>query len=121
MLSEHQRKRLEVEDAGDVTRVVFLDRIITKEQDIQMIGEELFSLVDEQGKKKIILDFANLEYLATDAFGKLITLQKKVSAADGKLVLCNISKDIYEIFEIVKLNKILTIVKDEKEAMELKK
>lgn len=122
MLSEHQRERLEVEDVGDTTRVIFLDRKIMTKENVETIGENLFFLVDELGKKKIILDFQNVECLSTIIFGKFCTLQKKVNnVAGGKLVLCSIDGDIYEVFEVTKLNKLFAIAKDEEGAMELMK
>src|ERR1043166_8909228 len=113
MTSQPRRRRLEVEDIGDVTVVNFTDRKILDEQNIQIIGEQLFSLVDELGRRKLLLNFGNVEYLSSAALGKLITLNKKLQSAGGKLVLCNIDPQIYEVFEITKLNKLLVIKKDE--------
>jgi anti-sigma B factor antagonist len=114
-----RRRRLEVEDIGDVTVVNFTDRKILDEQNIQIIGDQLFSLVDELGRRKLLLNFGNVEYLSSAALGKLITLNKKVQSAGGRLILCNIDPQIYEVFEITKLNKILDIRKDEQEALQM--
>ena len=113
-----RRRRLEVEDIGDVTVVSFTDRKILDEQNIQVIGEQLFSLVDELGRKSLLLNFGNVEYMSSAALGKLITLNKKVQAAGGKLILCNIDPNIYEVFEITKLNKLFNIQKEEQAALQ---
>src|SRR6202045_17370 len=113
MSSRRKRRRLEVEDYGDITVVNFIDRKILDEQNIQKIGEDLFSLVDELGRKKILLNFSNVEYLSSAALGKFITLNKKVHASGGKLVMCNINEEIFEVFEITKLNRLFNIQKDE--------
>lgn len=118
MSTQPRRRRLEVEDIGDVTVVNFIDRKILDEQNIAKIGEDLFSLVDELGRKKIILNFGNVEYLSSAALGKFITLNKKVAGAQGKLILCNIDPQIYEVFEITKLNKLFIIHKTEQEALQ---
>src|ERR1700719_1097593 len=111
-------RRLEVEDIGDVTVVSFTDRKILDEQNIQVIGDQLFSLVDELGRKKILLNFGNVEYMSSAALGKLITLNKKVQATGGRLILCNIDTSIYEVFEITKLNKLFNIQKEEQAALQ---
>src|SRR6266498_5877373 len=98
--SQPRRRRLEVEDNGEVTVVNFIDRKILDEQNIQKIGEDLFSLVDELGRKKVLLNFGNVEYLSSAALGKFITLNKKLQQAGGKLILCNIDPQIHEVFEI---------------------
>ena len=113
-----RRRRLEVEDIGDVTVVNFTDRKILDEQNIQVIGEQLFSLVDEAGRRKILLNFGNVEYLSSAALAKLITLNKKLQQSGGRLILCNISDQIYEVFEITKLNKLFNIHREEQEALQ---
>ena len=113
MSAQPRRLRLEVEDIGDVTVVNFVDRKILDEQNIQIIGEQLFSLVDEVGRRKLLLNFGNVEYLSSAALGKLITLNKKLQAAGGRLILCNIDPQIYEVFEITKLDRFFNIQKDE--------
>jgi anti-sigma B factor antagonist len=113
-----RRRRLEVEDIGDITVVNFVDKKILDEQNIQVIGEQLFSLVDELGRRKVLLNFKNVEFLSSAALGKLITLNRKLQSAGGKLVLCEIDPQIYEVFEITKLNKLFTIHKDEQGALQ---
>jgi anti-sigma B factor antagonist len=51
---------------------------ILDEQNIQLIGEQLFALVDNDKKKKIVLDFSNVDYLSSAALGKIIALNNKV-------------------------------------------
>src|SRR5262245_6376121 len=118
MSSQPRRRRLEVEDIGDVTVVNFVDRNILDEQSIQVIGDQLFSLVDESGRRKLLLNFANVEYLSSAALGKLITLNKKLNAVGGQLILCNIEPQIYEVFEITKLDKFFRIHKEEQAALQ---
>ena len=113
-----RRRRLEVEDIGDVTVVNFVDRRILDEQNIQIIGEQLFSLVDEVGRRKILLNFGNVEFLSSAALGKLIALHKKLQAVGGRLILCNIDPEIYEVFEITRLDKFFTIQKEEQAALQ---
>ena len=118
MTTQPRRRRLEVEDIGDVTVVNFTDRKILDEQNIQAIGEQLFQLVDELGRRKVLLNFGNVEYLSSAALGKLITLNKKLANVGGRLILCNIDPQIYEVFEITKLNKLFSIHKEEQAALQ---
>jgi anti-sigma B factor antagonist len=118
MSSPPRRRRLEVEDIGDVTVVNFTDRKILDEQNIQIIGEQLFSLVDEASRRKILLNFSNVEYLSSAALAKLITLNKKLQQVQGRLVLCGIIPEIREVFEITRLNKLFTIHDEEQSALQ---
>jgi anti-sigma B factor antagonist len=118
MGSQFRRRRLEIENLGEVTVVSFTDRKILDEQNIQTIAEQLFSLVDESGRNKLLLNFHNVEYLSSAVLGKLVSLNKKAVAAGGKLVLANIDPKIREVFEITKLDKLLVIRNDEQEALQ---
>ena len=118
MSSQPRRRRLEVEQIGDVTVVNFIDRKILDEQNIQIIGDQLFGLVDQDGLRKLLLNFGNVEYLSSAALGKLITLNKKLQGVGGRLVLCNIDPQIYEVFEITRLDKFFNIQKEEQAALQ---
>jgi anti-sigma B factor antagonist len=118
MTPQPRRRRLEQEEVGDVTVVTFVDKKILDEQNIQIIGDQLFDLVDNQGRKKILLNFGNVEFLSSAALGKLITMNKKVQAAGGKLIMCKIAREIMEVFEITKLDKLFKIYKDEQTALQ---
>lgn len=112
------QRRFDIEEIGDVTVARFVDRKILDESNIQVIGNQLFGLIDEDGRGKIILDFTEVEYLSSAALGKLITLDKKVKAAGAKLRLCSIRPEIYEVFAITKLNKLFQIYDNQEKALE---
>ncbi|MCA9030048.1 MAG: STAS domain-containing protein [Planctomycetaceae bacterium] len=111
------QRKLDIDQIGDITVARFVDKKILDENNIQIIGNQLFGLVEEDGRKRIILDFTNVEYLSSAALGKLITMDKKVKAAGGKLRLCSIRPDIYEVFAITRLNKLFDIQDDQDAAM----
>ncbi|MBX3411284.1 MAG: STAS domain-containing protein [Pirellulales bacterium] len=110
-------RRLELSDVGDVTVVRFVDRKILDEANIQELGLELFRLVEDDHRQKLLLNFSSVEFLSSAALGKLITLDKKVKAHGGKLKLSNIRPEIYEVFAITKLNKLFDIKDDEADAL----
>ena len=108
-----RRQRITVEDIGDIAVVQFVDKKILDEQNIAMIGDDLFRLVDELGRRKLLLNFSNVEFMSSAALGKLIRLHQRMGQVGGKLVLCCIVKDIHTVFVLTKLDKMLKIVKDE--------
>ena len=110
-------RRVQVNQVGDVTVVRFVDRKILDEANIQEMGQEMFHLVEEDKRKKLLLNFSSVEFLSSAALGKLITLEKKVKAHNGKLKLSNIRPEIYEVFAITKLNKLFDIRNDEADAL----
>jgi len=114
-MTTHQR--LSVQMVADVSIVTFIDRKILDEANIQELGRELFHLVEEEQRKKLLLNFSNVEFLSSAALGKLITLDKKVKKAGGQLKLSNIRPEIYEVFAITRLNRLFDIKDDEADAL----
>ncbi|MEX0586422.1 MAG: STAS domain-containing protein [Pirellulales bacterium] len=110
-------RRLNATEVGDVTVIHFVDRKILDEANIQELGQELFQLVEEQGRQNLLLNFSSVEFLSSAALGKLITLDRKVKSHAGRLKLSNIRPEIYEVFKITKLNKLFDIKEDEAEAL----
>ena len=89
----------------DITHVRFKVKKIVTDDVISQMGAELFSLAD-QGKKKLLVDWGNVEYFSSAGLGKFITLQRLVNDAGGKLVFCAINEDVFEVFEVTRLNKL---------------
>jgi anti-sigma B factor antagonist len=112
-----QYRRIGVTQKNDVAIVSFNDKKILDEASIQELGAELFGLVEQQKMGDILLNFTNVEFLSSAALGKLITLDRKVKASKGRMKMCNIRPEIFEVFQITKLNKVFDIRKDETEAM----
>jgi len=110
-------RHLDISDVGDVTVVRFRDRKIIEDINIQELGQELFRLVEADGRDKLLLNFASVDFLSSAALGKLITLDKKMKAHGGALKLSNIHPEIYEVFVITKLTRLFDIRKDEATAL----
>ena len=110
-------RRINVAKIGDVTVVKFLDKKILDEANIQELGLELFSLIEHDNRKSILLNFTDVEFLSSAALGKLISLDRKVKANKGRLKMSNIRPEIFEVFQITKLNKVFDIRTDESEAV----
>ena len=110
-------RRLALSEVGEITVVRFMDRQILDETNIQEIGQELFQLVDEEGRNQLLLNFCDVQFLSSSALGKLITLHRKLKACGGSLRMSNIRQEIYDVLAITKLNKLFSIHDDEAEAL----
>ena len=111
-------RRLDLEDVGEVTVARFIDKKILDETNIQVIGNQMFALVEDDGCRKVLLDYSNVEYLSSAALGKLIVMDKKVKAAQGQLKMCSVRPDILEVFKITRLDKLFSIFDSREQALE---
>jgi anti-sigma B factor antagonist len=117
-MSQASRKHLRLENIDGVTVVSFNDTKIVTEENIQEVGDQLYSLVEDDGYNKLLLNFGNVQYLSSAALGKLINLKKKVGAVKGKLKMCCIHPDLLEVFRITRLDQVFEIFADEQKALD---
>jgi len=109
--------RIEVSESASVSVVRFLDQKIIDPEAIQELGQELFDLVERDDRKKLVLNFENVEFLSSAALGKLITFEKKSKRNDAELILTNISAEIFQVFAITNLDKLFQIKDSEADAL----
>ncbi len=101
---------------GDVYLSKFLSDKILDEIQINSIGKQVISLIDNNARK-VVLDFGNVDYLSSSALGMLITIKKRLDSVGGELKLCNINKQIFQVFELTKLDKLFSIYDTSSQAL----
>ncbi|MCC6678485.1 MAG: STAS domain-containing protein [Phycisphaerales bacterium] len=109
--------RLRVRRKDNVTQIEFVDRNILDEANIQLIGDEIGALIDQDASPRLLISFANVDHLSSAALGTLITINNKIRGKGGQLRLANIDPQIYEVFVITRLNKLFQIHENTDEAM----
>lgn len=116
MSSQPSHRDLEREDLGDVTVVRFAAPRLEDEGHIRALFQAVAAIVDE-GRHNLVLNFRQVDYLASVAVGKLIALQRKVRAANGRLALCHLSPASDEVLEVMHLKGIIPTYDGEEEAV----
>lgn len=103
--------------AGDAAVVRFRHRKILDATMIQELGEELFSLVEKDKQKNIVLNFVDVNFLSSAALNELLMLHKKTQAVGSRLHLCHLSPEIFEIFAVTRLTRVFAIKATEQDAL----
>ena len=85
---------------------------LTDEENIELLGHELFTLVDQLGCRKLILNMDHVRYMTSSVLGKLISLHRKLHRSDGRLIICNIGKELDEIMSASRLNQYFHLADD---------
>ena len=116
-MSEKLPIKLEREDVGDVTVLRLNARMLHSDEVTESLFAQAYSVVDDDNRNKVILNLHGVEFLASVAIGKLLSLMRKTRSAGGTLNLCNVSKSVFGVLHITKLSDILHIYPDEREAL----
>lgn len=115
---ERPSSHLKIRRDGAVSVVEFADRKILEELSIQEIQDELRRYIDAEPNIRLLLDFTNVDHLASAALGTLITLNKRVQEQGGSLKLSNINRQIFQVFRITRLNRVFDIHDTREQALE---
>ena len=105
------------ERLGPVTVVRFSCRTFLEEEPIRQAGERLFRLVDE-GCRKTVLNLAGVQRVESTMLAKLVALHIRIEAVGGRLALCELTPELYEVFKTLWLTRSLWIYSTEKDALQ---
>ncbi len=106
-----------IQEIGDYTIVEFYDSSLMDPTQLDPLGKRLYRLIDEEDRRKIVLDFGRVQYISSQFIGILLAMNKKLSELPrSRLVLCNVGPRLAELLKITRLDKILTIKPTQSEA-----
>jgi anti-sigma B factor antagonist len=73
-------------------------------------AEQLTTAVEQAitEAKKMVLDFKDLDYLASAGLRVILNTKKKMNALKGELIIRNVSEDVMNVFEMTGLDDVLT-------------
>ena len=97
------KQQLEIEEIGDVTVVRFLDPRVTNPLEIEELGHQLYRALELKNGSKLVIDFTPVEFLSSATIGKLISLNRKAKVCKAALRLCNLRREIREVFRLCNL------------------
>jgi len=61
------------------------------------------------GVKRLVFDFTDLEFIASSALRQLVSVDKRLSAAGGEVVLTGMNDVVRDVFDVTGLNEVFTI------------
>ena len=78
---------------------------------------EIFAKLLAKGEKKILVDFQKVVFIDSSGLAVLIEMVQRLAKVNGKLRVFNVNSKIREIFEIVKIHKLISMHDDRKAAL----
>ena len=107
-----------VQQVKDYTVVEFKVASLMDAVELDKIAQSLYRLVDEEDRRRVILDFEKVQYLSSQAIGIVMAMRKKLAALkNSKLILVGVGERLMQLIKIVGLDKVLTIKPSQKEAV----
>jgi anti-anti-sigma factor len=109
-------RHLEREDVGAVTVLRLTVPRLLDDDEILTLFDGIVSLLDEEGRRQLVLNLCRAEPLASLVMGKLVMLNRRVQAAGGHLALCELNPFTVEVLSVMRLAALFHIYDDEEQA-----
>jgi anti-sigma B factor antagonist len=107
--------RMTNREVGGVS-VVELDGRIVLGEESTALRERLKSLIAE-GKKKIVLNMANIKYIDSAGLGTLVAGHVSAKSQGASVRLCHLGQKFYEVLQITKLLTVFDVYDTEAAAI----
>lgn len=98
---------------------VLIAEILLKEASLaqaDMLKAEMIILIDSE-PKNILVDFTAVEYVDSSFLGAMVSSLKYAVAHHTDISVVNLEKDIYDLFTLIRLDKVFKIYTDKAEAL----
>jgi anti-sigma B factor antagonist len=106
--------RLIVEPRGDVMAAYFRgQQILLGEVPAKEAVQDLAGLAERLAGGTLVLSLAGVTFLDSSALGKLVRVHKKLKAAGGKLVICDVAPQVLEPFRQTHLDRFFDLRPEE--------
>ena len=106
---------IDVRDTGSIT-------IVAPRGDIDMaVSDDLrarLTTLGDRGRIRLVLDLGAVTYIDSAGLGALISAMKHARAAGGDIRVCALASDVRALFEMTRLDKVVSLHATRQEAMD---
>jgi anti-anti-sigma factor len=96
-----------IQEWSDTIRVVQLNDDPQFTEDLASLGDEL-----EDKATHVVLNFSAVGFVNSSNVARLLRLRKKMTSVQRRLVLCEVSTQVWGVFLVTGLDKIFDFTKD---------
>jgi anti-sigma B factor antagonist len=96
---QHLKARLQ----DSILVLTLTDRQLQDERVAQELVQELSAVVEHYRSRQVIVDLENIRYISSVAFRPLLSLRRRLVELKGRLILCNLSPVVGDVFYTTRL------------------
>jgi anti-sigma B factor antagonist len=108
---------LETKIVGEVAVVRLIGPSILDDRELRLVNDGLRSLYEEHGHDKVLLNLGSVTRLTSALLAKLLKFHLRLRQAGGRLTLCEVRPEVWEVFEITHLTRIFDVYPTEWQAL----
>ena len=100
-----------------VTIVRIRGKYLVDRPEVDELGQSLSILADDQGRVRLLLDFANVDSVSVAVFPILVLLRKHLVVRGGELAVCGLEHRVRELIAFAGLERLLNVHDTEGDAL----
>ncbi|MCI0462824.1 MAG: STAS domain-containing protein [Gemmataceae bacterium] len=104
-----------VEQFGDVTVVTVQDEYLDS-SNADHFRRDITPVLEES--HRVVLALGRVQFVDSRACGIILSCLKSVAAANGDLKLCEVTKPVRAVFELIRLHRICQILDTKEDAVQ---
>jgi anti-sigma B factor antagonist len=109
---------IDVREVDSVKVIRFHDRQLFDERTVREVADQIAAALPNDGSPiKVVLDFSDVALISSSLLSKLILLQRRVDASQGRLRLCELTGVVQSVFRTSNLDRLFSIDRDQRAAL----
>jgi anti-anti-sigma factor len=81
------------------------------------LNENMLAELNGKAAQHWVLDLTHVNYMGSAMLGLIVNIRQQIKSAGGRLVLCNMSSKLAEIFHACSMERLFTITKSRSDAL----
>lgn len=99
------------------TIVVYLKGRLDVHQ-VDEVEKEIKTLLNSETSSHLIINLKDIDYVSSSGIGMFVTVMNILKQRDKKFCICSLNSSVKRIMEIVEMNVLFNIFRDETESFE---
>jgi len=99
------------------TIVVYLKGRLDVHQ-VDEVEKEIKTLLNSETSSHVIINLKEIDYVSSSGIGMFVTVMNILKQRDKKFCICSLNSSVKRIMEIVEMNVLFNIFRDETESFE---
>lgn len=102
-MSEHNYRHIDARTERGVLVLTFSPSRLEGDELAQQLVDETQAAVADAKANKVVMNLEHVQFMTSANFRPFLAMRKKLQAAGGRMVLCNLSGSVLQAFQVTRL------------------
>jgi anti-anti-sigma factor len=103
IMAETSYQHVSLETVDGVLVVTLNEPQLRGDKMADALRQELLAVVGTKSGQRVVISFQKVDYVFSAAFRPFLSLRRRLQDTGGRLVFCNLTPGVSEVFQVVRL------------------